>query len=121
MLVGVGHGDTDEVAARLAKKCAEMRIFSDGEGRFNRSLLALDDDGGAEALVVSQFTLLADVRKGRRPAFVDAAAPEIAEPIVEAFVEGLRSLGVRVATGMFGAHMLVESVNDGPVTIVVDS
>ena len=121
MLVGVGHGDTDEVAARLAKKCAEMRIFSDGEGRFDRSLLALDDDGGAEALVVSQFTLLADVRKGRRPAFVDAAAPEIAEPIVEAFVEGLRSLGVRVATGMFGAHMLVESVNDGPVTIVVDS
>jgi D-tyrosyl-tRNA(Tyr) deacylase len=121
LLVGVGHADTDEVAVRMAKKCAEMRIFPDGEGRFNRSLLDARDDVEAEALVVSQFTLLADVRKGRRPAFADAAAPELAAPIVEAFAEGLRSLGVRVATGVFGAHMLVESVNDGPVTIVVDS
>lgn len=121
LLVGVGHADTDEVARRLAVKCAEMRIFPDAEGRFDRSLMDVGGESGAEALVVSQFTLLADVRKGRRPAFVDAAAPEIAEPVVEAFAEGLRSLGIRVATGVFGAHMLVESVNDGPVTIVVDS
>jgi len=123
LLVGVGHSDTDEVARRLAAKCAEMRIFPDSEGRFNLSLLDLGDgaEAGAEALVVSQFTLLADVRKGRRPSFVDAAPPEVAGPIVEAFAEGLRALGVRVATGVFGAHMLVESVNDGPVTIVVDS
>jgi D-tyrosyl-tRNA(Tyr) deacylase len=122
LLVGVGHTDTDEVARRLAAKCAEMRIFPDAEGRFNRSLIdAGGGEVGAEALVVSQFTLLADVRKGRRPAFVEAAAPDVAEPVVEAFAEGLRSVGVRVATGVFGAHMLVESVNDGPVTIVVDS
>lgn len=121
LLVGVGRTDTDEVARRLAVKCAEMRIFVDDEGRFSRSLLDVDAQAGAEALVVSQFTLLADVRKGRRPAFVDAAPPDIAAPIVEAFAEGLRSLGVRVATGVFGAHMLVDSVNDGPVTIVVDS
>lgn len=119
LLVGVGHGDTDDVARRMAVKSAEIRIFPDAEGRFNVSLLDLGD--GAGALVVSQFTLLADVRKGRRPSFAEAAAPEIAAPIVEAFAEGLRSVGVRVATGVFGAHMLVESVNDGPVTVVVDS
>jgi D-tyrosyl-tRNA(Tyr) deacylase len=105
------------VAARLAQKCAEMRIFSDEEGKFNRSLIEV----GGEALVVSQFTLLADVRKGRRPSFVRAALPEVAEPVVEAFAEALRALGVRTQTGRFGAHMDVSLVNDGPVTIVIDS
>jgi D-tyrosyl-tRNA(Tyr) deacylase len=94
-----------------------MRIFRDGAGRFERSLL---DTGGA-ALVVSQFTLLADVRRGRRPSFVAAAAPEAAVPLVEAFTEALRSLGVPVASGRFGAMMEVELVNDGPVTVVLDS
>ncbi|HVP05221.1 MAG TPA: D-aminoacyl-tRNA deacylase, partial [Dehalococcoidia bacterium] len=101
----------------LAQKCAEMRIFSDEEGKFNRSLIEV----GGEALVVSQFTLLADVRKGRRPSFVRAALPEVAEPVVEAFAEALRALGVRTQTGRFGAHMDVSLVNDGPVTIVIDS
>ena len=117
LLVGVEDGDDTAVAQRLAQKCAEMRIFSDDEGKFNRSLI----DVHGEALVVSQFTLLADVRKGRRPSFVHAALPEIAEPVVEAFAESLRSLGVAMQTGRFGAHMDVELVNDGPVTIVVDS
>ena len=117
LLVGVAGDDEPATAGRLAKKCAEMRVFPDEDGRFDRSLL----DVGGDALVVSQFTLLADVRKGRRPAFTAAADPDIAAPIVDAFVDALRSLGVRVATGRFGARMLVESANDGPVTIVVDS
>ena len=117
LLVGVEDGDDTAVAQRLAQKCAEMRIFSDDEGKFNRSLI----DVGGEALVVSQFTLLADVRKGRRPSFVRAALPEIAEPVVEAFAESLRALGIATQTGRFGAHMDVELVNDGPVTIVIDS
>jgi D-tyrosyl-tRNA(Tyr) deacylase len=117
LLVGVADGDDTSVAQRLAQKCAEMRIFSDEAGKFNRSLL----DVGGEALVVSQFTLLADVRKGRRPSFVAAALPEIAEPVVEAFAEALRALGIATQTGRFGAHMDVELVNDGPVTIVVNS
>jgi D-tyrosyl-tRNA(Tyr) deacylase len=117
LLVGVEEGDDTAVAQRLAQKCAEMRIFSDDEGKFNRSLI----DVRGEALVVSQFTLLADVSKGRRPSFVRAALPEIAEPVVEAFAESLRALGVATQTGRFGAHMDVDLVNDGPVTIVVDS
>jgi D-tyrosyl-tRNA(Tyr) deacylase len=117
LLAGVEDGDDTAVAARLAQKCAEMRIFSDEEGKFNRSLIEV----GGEALVVSQFTLLADVRKGRRPSFVRAALPEVAEPVVEAFAEALRALGVRTQTGRFGAHMDVSLVNDGPVTIVIDS
>jgi D-tyrosyl-tRNA(Tyr) deacylase len=116
-LVGVAEGDGEEEALRLARKCAEMRIFRDDEGRFNLSLL----DVGGEALVVSQFTLLADVRRGRRPSFVAAAPPETAEPLVEAFAREMREAGVPTQTGRFGAMMAVESVNDGPVTIVLDS
>jgi D-tyrosyl-tRNA(Tyr) deacylase len=117
LLVGAEAGDDTAEAQRLATKCAELRIFRDEAGKFNRSLL----DVGGEALVVSQFTLLADVRKGRRPSFVRAAAPELAEPLVAAFAQCLRDLGVATQTGRFGAHMDVELVNDGPVTIVIDS
>ncbi len=117
VLVGVMEGDDEAEAGRIARKCAEMRIFSDADGRFNLSLL----ETGGEALVVSQFTLFADVRKGRRPSFDAAARPEVAEPLVEAFAQALHDLGVRTATGRFAAHMVVELVNDGPVTIVVDS
>lgn len=117
LLVGVADGDDDATARKLAAKCAEMRIFSDDGGRFDRSLT---DVGGA-ALVVSQFTLLADVRKGRRPSFIAAAQPDIAAPLCEVFAQSLRDLGVRVETGRFVAMMEVSLVNDGPVTIVVDS
>ncbi len=117
VLVGVAQGDGETTALRLARKCAEMRIFADGEGKFNLSLL----DVGGEALVVSQFTLLAETRKGRRPSFVGAAAPEAAEPLVEAFAGAMREAGVPTQTGRFGAHMTVELVNDGPVTITLDS
>ena len=116
VLVGARQEDTAETAERLAAKIARLRIFPDAEGRFDRSLL----DTGGEALVVSQFTLLADTRKGNRPSFTDAAAPGVAEPLVEGFAQALRNLGVDVETGMFGAKMEVELVNDGPVTIVVD-
>ena len=117
VLAGVREGDDAETARRLAAKTAELRIFPDDEGRFNRSLV----ETGGEALVVSQFTLYGDVRKGRRPSFNDAAPPEVAEPLVEAFAASLEALGVRVARGRFGAHMQVELVNDGPVTLVIDS
>jgi D-aminoacyl-tRNA deacylase len=117
LLVGVAQGDAEDQASRLAQKCAEMRIFPDDEDRFNLSLLDL----GGEALVVSQFTLLADTRRGRRPSFALAAAPEIADTLVEAFSTALRGAGIRVQTGRFGAKMEVELVNDGPVTIVIDS
>lgn len=117
LLVGVAADDDAATARRLAEKCAEMRIFPDGDGRFDRTI---SDVGGA-ALVVSQFTLLADVRKGRRPSFVAAAPPQVAEPLVEAVADALRERGIDVATGRFGAHMQVELVNDGPVTILVDS
>ncbi len=117
VLVGAAQGDGEEEARRLAQKSAELRIFSDAEGKFNLSLL----DVGGEALVVSQFTLLADTCRGRRPSFVGAAAPEQAEGLVEAFARALRDAGVPVQTGRFGAKMAVELVNDGPVTIVLDS
>jgi D-tyrosyl-tRNA(Tyr) deacylase len=116
VLVGAGHDDTAETAERLAAKVARLRIFPDEAGRFDRSLL----DVGGEALVVSQFTLLADTRKGTRPSFTGAASTEQAEPLVEAVAHGLRALGVPVETGVFGAKMAVELVNDGPVTIVLD-
>ena len=116
VLVGAAAEDDDTTAERLAAKIARLRIFADENGRFDRSLL----DTGGEALVVSQFTLLADTRKGQRPSFTDAAAPDVAEPLVECFVASLRDLGVRVETGVFGARMEVELVNDGPVTIALD-
>lgn len=117
LLVGVAEGDGPGDARRLAAKAAELRIFADGENRFNRSLV----ESGGEALVVSQFTLLADVRKGRRPSFTAAAPPGEAAELVDAFADALRELGVRVASGRFGAHMQVELENDGPVTIVLDT
>jgi D-tyrosyl-tRNA(Tyr) deacylase len=116
LLVGVTHGDTEEQAEWLARKVAGMRIFEDSEGKMNASLLDID---GA-ALVVSQFTLYADTRRGRRPGFTDAALPEVAEPLVEHFAQALRDHGVPVDTGIFGANMLVEIHNDGPVTILLE-
>jgi D-tyrosyl-tRNA(Tyr) deacylase len=115
--VGVAEGDDEATARRLADKVAEMRVFSDAEGRFNLSLL---DVGGA-ALVISQFTLYGDTRRGRRPSFSAAARPEVAEPLVEAFAAALEARGVPVARGRFGAHMAVDVFNDGPVTIILDS
>ncbi|MBE9471632.1 MAG: D-tyrosyl-tRNA(Tyr) deacylase [Chloroflexi bacterium] len=116
VLVGVTHGDTEEQAEWLARKIAGLRIFEDSEGKMNAGLL--DADGAA--LVISQFTLYADCRKGRRPSFTNAAMPEVAEPLVEHFVQALRDHGVPVQTGVFGAHMLVEIHNDGPVTILLE-
>ena len=117
ILVGVGPDDTEPVADDLARKIAKLRVFMDDEGRTNRSLL---DTGGA-ALVVSQFTLYADTRRGRRPGFTTAGPPELAERLVGRFVASLRALGVDVATGRFGAEMEVELVNDGPFTIWLDT
>lgn len=117
ILVGVAEGDSAAQAEALARKVSGLRIFADSEGRFNESLL---DVGGA-ALVVSQFTLHADVRKGRRPSFTSAARPELAEPLVDQFAESMRAEGVPVQTGTFGAMMSVELVNDGPFTVVIDS
>jgi D-tyrosyl-tRNA(Tyr) deacylase len=117
ILLGIGVGDSEAEARLLAEKTANLRIFADEEGRFNRSLL----DVGGEALVVSQFTLYADTRRGRRPSFSDAAPPEIAAPLVDIFADELRRLGVAVSTGRFGAMMRVALVNDGPVTILLDS
>lgn len=117
LYVGVADGDRDEDARWLADKVAELRIFPDDEGRMNRSLI---DIRGA-ALVVSQFTLLADTRRGRRPSFFDAAPPAAAEPLVEAVASRLREHDVEVASGRFAAQMQVDAVNDGPVTLVLDS
>jgi D-aminoacyl-tRNA deacylase len=116
MLLGVSRDDGEAEAERLAGRVARLRIFENEDGRFDRSLL---DTGGA-ALVVSQFTLIADTEKGNRPSFSGAAPPEQAEPLYDAFCAALRGLGVEVATGRFGARMAVELVNDGPVTIVLD-
>ncbi len=117
-LVGVTHDDTQTHAALLARKTANLRVFEDEAGKMNRSML----DVGAGILVISQFTLYADARKGRRPSFIDAAAPEIASPLVDHFAECMKAEGVRVVErGVFGANMRVEIHNDGPVTIVLDS
>lgn len=117
-LVGVTHTDTREDAHILAQKTAHLRVFPDDEGKMNRSLL----DVGGGVLVISQFTLYADARKGRRPSFIDAARPEQAEPLVKYFADCLVQAGVRrVEQGVFGASMLVEIHNDGPVTIWLDS
>lgn len=113
ILLGVGHGDGEAQAAWLAEKIANLRIFEDVDGKMN---LSVRDIGGS-ALVVSQFTLYADVQKGRRPSFVGAALPDVAAPLVEKFVEMIRQQGVPAGVGIFGAHMLVEIHNDGPVTI----
>jgi D-tyrosyl-tRNA(Tyr) deacylase len=116
VLLGVAAEDGDAEAVRLAGKIARLRVFENAEGRFDRALL---DTGGA-ALVVSQFTLLADTGKGNRPSFTAAAAPEAAERLYERFCAAVRELGVPVVTGVFGARMEVELVNDGPVTIILD-
>ena len=113
VLLGIGHGDSEAKAESLAEKIANLRIFEDRDGKTNLSIL----DVKGEAIVVSQFTLYADARKGRRPSFADAALPEKAAPLVEHFVERLRGYGVPTQAGKFGAHMLVEIHNDGPVTI----
>ena len=116
VLLGVAADDDDDKADRLAGKIARLRIFEGADGKFDRSLL---DTGGA-ALVVSNFTLIADTSRGNRPSFSGAARPEQAEPIYERFCEALRELGVEVATGVFGARMEVELANSGPVTVVID-
>lgn len=116
VLVGVTHGDTEADADWLAEKTANLRIFEDEAGKMNRSLL----DVGGGALVVSQFTLYGDARKGRRPSFTDAAPPERAAPLVTRYADALRLLGVPVETGVFGALMRVEIHNDGPVTLILE-
>jgi D-tyrosyl-tRNA(Tyr) deacylase len=117
ILLGVGKEDTSSVAATMAEKLANLRIFEDEAGKMNRSLL----DVKGNALVVSQFTLYGDARGQRRPSFISAAPPELAKKLYEEFCEALRKLGVSVATGIFQAMMSVELVNEGPVTILVDS
>ncbi len=117
LLVGIGPGDGEEQAHGLAEKIANLRIFEDDQGKMNLSVL----DVGDEVLVVSQFTLYADTRKGRRPSFTEAALPEIARPLVERFASYLQEMGLRVQTGEFGAHMQVEIINDGPVTIWLEA
>jgi D-aminoacyl-tRNA deacylase len=116
VLLGIADGDTEADAERLAGKIARLRIFEGDDGRFDRSLV----DAGGAALVVSQFTLIADTARGNRPSFSGAARPEVAEPLYEHFARALRGLGVPVETGVFGARMHVELVNDGPVTIVLE-
>jgi D-tyrosyl-tRNA(Tyr) deacylase len=117
LLVGVGQEDAPEQSERLADKVANLRVFADDDGKMNLSLL----DVNGEALVVSQFTLYADLRKGRRPSWTDAEDPSVASERVEAFAAALEARGVRVGRGVFGAHMQVELVNDGPVTIWLDA
>jgi D-aminoacyl-tRNA deacylase len=116
VLVAAGAGDGPEAPAQLAAKVARLRIFADAEGRMNRSIV----DVGGEALVVSQFTLYADVRRGNRPGFTGAAPPDVGEQLVDAFAAALREHGIAVSTGRFGAHMQVSLTNDGPVTIWLD-
>jgi D-aminoacyl-tRNA deacylase len=117
ILIGVTHDDNEADSKFLAQKIATLRIFEDQSGKFNLSAL----DVGASALVVSQFTLYADTRRGRRPDFIEAARPEVAEPLIDKFVSFLRDQGLQVKTGKFQAHMLVKIFNDGPVTIILDS
>lgn len=117
LLVGVKTGDTEEEARYLADKCLQLRIFEDKAGKMNVSGLEI----GADILAVSQFTLYGNTRKGRRPSFVQAAPPEISKPLFDRFVTMLRESGLRVETGVFGANMMVKILNDGPVTIMLDS
>ena len=117
VLLGVEPDDTDEDARQLADKTIALRIFDDADGKMN---LSLEDIGGS-LLVVSQFTLLGDCRKGRRPSFIDAAPPALAVPLYETFIHAVKAQGIPIATGQFGADMQVELVNDGPVTMVIDS
>jgi D-tyrosyl-tRNA(Tyr) deacylase len=117
VLLGVAKTDTAEQARWLAEKVVTLRIFNDPEGKMNLDVAEI----GGEVLVVSQFTLYGDSRKGRRPSFIDAAPPEIAVPLYEEFINGVKALGIRTATGRFGAMMQVELVNDGPVTLIVES
>jgi D-tyrosyl-tRNA(Tyr) deacylase len=117
ILLGIGPGDGEQQARALAEKITNLRIFEDQQGKMNRSLLEV----GGEAIVVSQFTLYADTRKGRRPSFTDAALPNVARPLVDRFAELMRQLGVPTQTGEFGAYMLVEIANDGPVTITLEA
>jgi len=116
ILLGVGPDDTPAIARELAEKTAYLRVFEDEAGKMNLSLL---DVGGA-AIVVSQFTLYADTSRGRRPSFINAAKPELAEPLVEVFTARLREMGVATQQGVFGAHMVVDIRNDGPVTILLE-
>lgn len=117
ILLGIGQGDTNDDVAYLVRKTVNLRIFDDSQGKMN---LSLKDIGGA-ALVISQFTLYADTRRGNRPGFEPAAPPELAEQLYQQYIEGLRQQGVTVATGRFGADMLVNISNDGPVTILLES
>lgn len=117
VLIGVAAGDTEAEARRLADKIAGLRIFPDDDGKLNRDVR----EAGGEILAISQFTLLGDARKGRRPSFVGAARPELGQPLYDLVVAGLREAGLTVRTGRFGAHMHVEILNDGPVTIIYDT
>jgi D-aminoacyl-tRNA deacylase len=117
ILLGIGHGDTESDADVLAEKCAQLRIFGDAEGKTNLSIM----DTSGEALIVSQFTLYADARKGRRPSFTEAAPPDRARELVDYFAASLGRIGVPTKTGIFGAHMRVELTNDGPFTIQLES
>lgn len=117
LLVGITHEDTVEDAKYVAKKVAEMRLFEDEEGKMNRSIF----EAGGDILSISQFTLYGDIKKGRRPSFIAAARPETAEPLWQAFNDALRGHGLKVETGVFGAMMDVELINDGPVTLIVES
>ena len=117
LLVGITHTDTIEDIQYAAKKVAELRLWEDEEGKMNHSIL----EHGGDILSVSQFTLYAETKKGRRPSFIEAARPEIAKPLWEDFNEALRSLGLKVETGIFGAMMDVSLINDGPVTIILES
>ncbi len=116
ILLGICNGDTDNDARDLADKCVNLRIFSDASGKFNHSVM----DVAGEILVVSQFTLYGDTRKGRRPSFIAAAPPEVSKPLYERFVTAIRQSGLKTETGIFGAMMKVELVNDGPVTIIAE-
>ena len=117
VLLGITHGDGEAEAALLARKIVGLRVFEDADGKMNVSLA----DAGGAVLVVSQFTLYGDIRRGRRPSFTDAAAPDVAEPLYQRFCELLRQAGVTVAQGVFQAHMAVTLINDGPVTLWLDS
>ena len=116
ILLGIGPDDTPEIARELAEKTAYLRVFEDEAGKMNLSLL----DVGGKAIVVSQFTLYADTSRGRRPSFINAAKPDLAEPLVDVFAERLREFGIATQQGVFGAHMVVDIRNDGPVTILLE-